>query len=854
MGGRVEYRIARELVDRLGCPGFSPLQQEVYSRPEIYSDDWLFVIGATSSGKTLIPMLRYFMDCLAGKSPKLLFVVPYRALAAQKCREFEEMAQRLGLRLRIEQSTGEFRGADVEIKDGQVDIGVIIYEKVFLFSSMDSGFLNRYQVLVMDEIGLTQDMVRGLKVDFLLSKARSVPDLRVIALATPFYDWSRYVKSFKFRRVRQDNRPVELKSYPIYCSKLFPKGREINHLKDGCAPLQTGPLVLTSRREGAGGPWQWTDEIVEDICEYHLKAGHTILIFINNREEVRNLARRLCDGLKMRRVLVPWASLKECRDLICAEVYLGEDQVENQLYGVFEEADFQSFAYGIGYHSAALPAPLRTVIEDHILNESGHLKIVCCTETLAYGINSNVDVVIIPDMTKQRPGEYPPSSFLRANEYMNYAGRAGRLQRDRPASFGYVYAILRSYYVPPGSSQMPQAQQLAWEDLQAEIQDARCVGSYYYTVPPETRPFYLLSLFSNQTDDSSAMERRELEALVRCLPLPDGCVFDPEKMLDQPLAYLEEKRFLTVQVSNGEFDDEEERETTIYRLTDAGAKLTGYIIRQDDYNRILRSMTRSQDGCLYPMDLLYDILSGQDISREIFSTFGALGKLEDTAVQKIAENSARVLIRNQALASIYLKDMLSRDYGMIWDKNHSQDISPRWENQGALNLCLIAALLFWRESDCTNRKLYDRFHLHFAQMQRFTQQISYYLDIAALSAKVVRLGDGQTLYARLGPARIEQLTDQIWELSKTLYFQVSPQVCRFLGVDVSDPEQAAQVQAMSLCYSQLKMLYRKQKRGSPFTKQDRQQLQLIRKRLSQVKPDWQELFQNQYGGVLDYED
>ena len=38
----------------------------------------------------------------------------------------------------------------------------------------------------MDEIGLIQDYSRGIKIDFILAKAKVSKNLRVIALGTPF--------------------------------------------------------------------------------------------------------------------------------------------------------------------------------------------------------------------------------------------------------------------------------------------------------------------------------------------------------------------------------------------------------------------------------------------------------------------------------------------------------------------------------------------------------------------------------------------------------------------------------------------------------------------------------------------
>ena len=63
------------------------------------------------------------------------------------------------------------RAADPVICAGDAAIAVIIYEKVFMFASMDRDFLSRYQFLAMDEIGLTQDVSRGMKADFILVRA-----------------------------------------------------------------------------------------------------------------------------------------------------------------------------------------------------------------------------------------------------------------------------------------------------------------------------------------------------------------------------------------------------------------------------------------------------------------------------------------------------------------------------------------------------------------------------------------------------------------------------------------------------------------------------------------------------------
>ena len=69
------------------------------------------------------------------------------------------------------------------------------------------------------------------------------------------------------------------------------------------------------------------------------------------------------------------------------------------------------------------------------------MKIVCSTETLAFGVNSSMDVVIIADLKKQDGGDV---RFLSMNEFRNYSGRAGRLKQgmDPKDAKGYVYTLL----------------------------------------------------------------------------------------------------------------------------------------------------------------------------------------------------------------------------------------------------------------------------------------------------------------------------------------------------------------------------------------------------------------------------
>ena len=222
------------LANQLGYPSFTDLQETAFRSEDVYdSGRDLFVIGETSSGKTLIPMLIYYaayQEALEKqqRTPQMLFVVPYRALAAQKKLEIERLFQ--GEDLDIAQSTGEYRQNDDEIQRGEVDIAVIITEKVYRYASRDSAFLSRYDFLVIDEAGLLNDNSRGIRIDFILAWAHSRRlrwgKPRILMLGTPFYNWEAYISKYGFTEIKAEGRPVELSKNTILYYKKMGNSRD----------------------------------------------------------------------------------------------------------------------------------------------------------------------------------------------------------------------------------------------------------------------------------------------------------------------------------------------------------------------------------------------------------------------------------------------------------------------------------------------------------------------------------------------------------------------------------------------------------------------------------------------------
>lgn len=80
---------------------------------------------------------------------------------------------------------------------------------------------------------------------------------------------------------------------------------------------------------------------------------------------------------------------------------------------------------GIAFHHSGVLPLLKEVIE--LLFSRGYIKVLFCTETFAVGLNMPTRTVVFLDMKKPAEGGF---RALRADEYIQMAGRAGRRGKD----------------------------------------------------------------------------------------------------------------------------------------------------------------------------------------------------------------------------------------------------------------------------------------------------------------------------------------------------------------------------------------------------------------------------------------
>lgn len=442
------YAEALGILREIGYSSFMPLQEKAFRSAEVYDPQKdIFVTGDTSSGKTLIPLICYLLEKKRNSDHRMLFLVPYRALASQKKDEIAEILHAVLPGLRIVLSSGECREDDADITAGNVDVAVIIYEKAYHIACASDEFLKSYQTVVYDEFALSEDDCRGASCDLMLLLGQKAGCRRVV-LSTPHYRWRLYIHNGGFFPVQQNwlEGGVPREEKPIFLDATSKSGK-LREFHD----LAGEPIAIPGIRNSGT-----LDDLIEDLCVRHLQMHHRILVFMNNCDEVRRMAGELSSRLNKHH---PELLNQNCQDADASfhQVLEKTGALEEDLAGLMNPQECLAFAQGICYHNSWLGYDLRMMIEREIFSDQGCLKVLFCTETMAYGINSNVDVVIVADMHKSIPKrDYIPekdesgwmrirgesklkSRFLLLNEYQNYIGRAGRFGR---AAQGYAYALM----------------------------------------------------------------------------------------------------------------------------------------------------------------------------------------------------------------------------------------------------------------------------------------------------------------------------------------------------------------------------------------------------------------------------
>ncbi|MFH0977941.1 MAG: DEAD/DEAH box helicase [Candidatus Woesearchaeota archaeon] len=203
----IKGRIPKEFFDVLlsqGIADLRPAQAKAIENGLLDRKSQL-VCTPTASGKTLVAELAFSQAILERKA-KAVYIVPLKALANEKFKEFK---QKYGHLFRVALSIGDIDSVDSYLAD--YDLIICTAEKLDSLMRHRSPWLSMVSLVVVDEIHLLNDVDRGPTLEILITMLRQLlPDMQLIGLSATIGNPKELADWLKANLVFDSWRPVKL--------------------------------------------------------------------------------------------------------------------------------------------------------------------------------------------------------------------------------------------------------------------------------------------------------------------------------------------------------------------------------------------------------------------------------------------------------------------------------------------------------------------------------------------------------------------------------------------------------------------------------------------------------------------
>lgn len=369
-------------------PRLLPLQEAAVKRHDALGTGNLLIQAPTSSGKTFIGEMAAVRTALRRK--KAVYLVPLKALAEEKFRDFRDKYAAYGIKVVI--STRDHREYDADLESGNFSIAVVVYEKLAQLLVRRPKHLNEIELIVADELEILSDPERGAAIELLLTRiVRS--SCRLIGLSAVVGEAERLADWMNARLVVHERRPVELRFGVLYEGRFH--YRTYNDAAEGCEEWLD---------PGADSAWELLTRNVVEMGQ----RGETCIVFVKAKHEARLGAESLASEFEGTSAVNALEALQALDETGTREVLQ------------------ETLQHGVAFHSADLSPEERQVVETGF--RAGEIRVLVSTSTLAVGLNLPAqNVFISADKWRydERLGTPWKTPILRS-EFENMGGRAGR--------------------------------------------------------------------------------------------------------------------------------------------------------------------------------------------------------------------------------------------------------------------------------------------------------------------------------------------------------------------------------------------------------------------------------------------
>lgn len=369
---------------------------------------------------------------------KIIYVAPMKALVQEMVGNFQARLKVFGIK--VGELTGDSQMTKQQISETQIIVTTPEKWDVITRKSTDTSYTNLVRLIIIDEIHLLHDD-RGPVLEAIVSRTvrrmeQTNEYVRLVGLSATLPN---YKDVATFLRVD------EKKGLFYFDATYRPCG------------LQQQFIGITEKK--AIKRYQVMNEVCyEKVLD---QAGkNQTLVFVHSRKETAKTAKFLRDMAVEKETITQFVKAEGAtREILTEESSNAKDGNLRDL-----------LPFGFAIHHAGMSREDRTLVED--LFSEGHVQVLVCTATLAWGVNLPAHTVVIKGTQIYNP-EKGRWVELSSQDVLQMLGRAGRPQYD---TFGEGVIITNhqelQYYLSLLNQQLPIESQFVAklaDNLNAEV-------------------------------------------------------------------------------------------------------------------------------------------------------------------------------------------------------------------------------------------------------------------------------------------------------------------------------------------------------------------------------------------------
>ncbi|KAK8060407.1 Sec63 Brl domain-containing protein [Apiospora saccharicola] len=425
---------------------------------------------------------------------KIVYVAPMKALAAEITEKLGKRLAWLGIRAR--EYTGDMHLTKAEIV--QTQIIVTTPEKWDVITRKGTGdteLVQKVRLLIIDEVHMLHDE-RGAVIESLVARTeRQVEStqslIRIVGLSATLPN---FIDVADFLKV---NRHAGL----FYFDASF---RPV--------PLEQH-FIGVKGKAGSKQSKENLDQIAFEKVREMLQQDHQIMVFVHSRRDTMQTAKMLHEK----------AIDDICVDLFDPQPHPRYEQAVKDMKSSRAKELRDLLPKGLGIHHAGMTRSDRNLMER--LFGEGVIKVLCCTATLAWGVNLPAAAVIIKgtQVYSAQDGKFVDLGIL---DVLQIFGRAGRPQFE-DVGIGMICTTLDRlpHYLSAVTEQQPIESRFSSklvDNLNAEIalgtvtsipEAVQWIGYSYLFVRMQRNPMTYGIEWAEIRDDPNLVQRRRQLAI-----------------------------------------------------------------------------------------------------------------------------------------------------------------------------------------------------------------------------------------------------------------------------------------------------------------------------------------------------